>query len=255
MPIDIKEIIKRHPTLVSAYWRMYRLPNNLAAAANKYGHGYDRTYYEDGKVDNVDYKTGAAHPIILSAALYGVGYDSHEEISTLVEKMAGRTMPEQAELLGTLIQCAPKHVMDIGGGRGELALLLGMCGINVTMVDPSQGSRWFVRKLSEAHGRRIRHINKPLGAAWRSLDDKPDCIILCESIEHIPANELDTMFDSIGSCRMVVVNHLDFWPILRHSWPAWDHIRTIDDSVYDNLSSRASRTVYRNKSHLILEFN
>ena len=250
----IKDVVRRRPALAAAVWRMRCLPGRLSAAANKYNRGYDLTYYQDGKVDNADYKAGAAHPVILSAALYAVGYGSYEEITPLVDKMAGRPMAEQAGILAGLVKHRPKHVLDVGGGRGELALLFGLCGIKTTMVDPSSGSRWFVDRIAELHGHRIQHINKPLGAAWRSLDGKPDCIVMCESIEHIPAKELDVMLDGVGSCRMVVVNHLDFWPIPRHSWPAWDHIRTIDDAVYDGLSGRAGRTIYRNKSHLVLEF-
>ncbi len=216
VPRPIKEMVKQHPSLLSAYNRVCKLPNNLLATLNKYGSGYDKKYYEDGKVDNTDYQTGAAHPVILSAALYGVRYDSFEGVSPLVNTMVGRDMAEQARILGTLIQHTPKHVLDIGGERGELSLLLGLCGIKTTMIDPSEGSRWFVQKLSKVHDHNIHHINEPLGVGWKSLDDKPDSIILCESIEHIPVSELDVVLDSIGSCRMVVVNHLDFWPIIRH---------------------------------------
>ena len=108
-----------------------------------------------------------SHLLHTATSLYGVGYDSFEGVSPLVNTMVGRDVAEQARILGTLIQHTPKHVLDIGGKRGELSLLLGLCSIKTTMIEPSEGSRWFVQKLSKVHDHNIHHINEPLGVGWK----------------------------------------------------------------------------------------
>ena len=89
---------------------------------------------------------------------------------------------------------------------------------------------------------------------------KPDTVIFCESAEHIPRKELFTAFEiikdmlTVTSGLMIIVNWIDFHPIQKNGNADWNHITTIDDVVYDWLATQAKSVVFRQGSHLVLQF-
>ena len=236
-----------------------RMARNAYICIDKYNLGYNAAHYVDPNLETTNYVMDkGAHHVILSALLYSVGYDRYGEQLDILASMSGKNHVKQAAIIKQAGRRFPKCVIDIGGGRGELAAIMQeVCGSDVTVLDPSAGSAETTARTAETwFGRPIRHVRRPAGDIWRiSQGKRPDCIILCESIEHISRQELDVVINGIcGPCRMVIVNHIDFWPIRKHAWPAWNHVRTVDESVYDELCSKADHVVFRRGSHLILEF-
>lgn len=256
VPNVVRRMIRRHLRLRAAIWYARCLPRNINKASDKYNRGYDASHYIDPDLDTEDYtEREGAHDAILSAILYAIGYVSYEEQLPVLEDMVGRHHTEQVEILKRAVRRFPKYVIDVGGGRGELASIIQACGVDVTVLDPSAGSSEMIAKTASWFSQEIHHIRRPLGDIWLVLERSPDCIVMCESIEHISAKELSTMLNGIPRpCRLVIVNHIDFWPIPKHSWPAWNHVRTIDDTVYNDLCRKADRVVFRHGSHLVLEW-
>ena len=246
----------KNPRIRSAVWYARCLPGNIARAVNKYKKGYDANYYTNPNFETKDYtEHQGAHKVILSAALYALGYDSYSEQASILDEMDGRHHTEQARILKREARTFPRYVVDVGGGRGELAALLQAVGVDTTVLDPSTGSDEMCLQTSLWFGQGIHHIRRPLKDIWSVLDRLPDCVIMCESIEHISDDELNRLLDGLPSpLKMIIVNHLDFWPIPKNSWPAWNHIRTIDDDIYDKLSKKADSVIFRDRSHLILQW-
>ena len=78
---------------------------------------------------------------------------------------------------------------------------------------------------------------------------------MSECIEHITMTECKNMLMGITKpCKLIITNEIDFWPIQKHNWPAWNHIHTIDDTVYDIIEQYATKTISRKNSHLVLEW-
>jgi hypothetical protein len=83
-----------------------------------------------------------------------------------------------------------------------------------------------------------------------------DTVILCESLEHIKKAEFERTWDLIKSelsGLFIVVNWVKNHP-LGPDGTGYDHIRLVDDKLYDRLSKDASRVIFRKGSHLVLEF-
>lgn len=136
----------------------------------------------------------------------------------------------------------PRHpgaIVSIGAGEGWLEHQLEMMGQVVIGVDPAAGARELYRGYSLIE----RATRREIAAA--------SSVLFCESIEHIPIDQVLQIRSWMqpGS-RLVVVNWPDFHPIEATS--AWDHITRIDDELYDRLSVGA-RVVLRRGSHLVLD--
>ena len=128
----------------------------------------------------------------------------------------------------------PGLIYSIGCGAGDLENTLEKMGYKVVGVDPSHEAQELYK------GDKI--ISKYTGGG--------DTIIFCESIEHIPHEEIKRIMDLIPKeARVIIVNWPDFHPI-----PATDdeHITEIDDVFLDRLSD-GRRVVFRRESHLVLE--
>ena len=88
----------------------------------------------------------------------------------------------------------------------------------------------------------------------------PDTVIFCESVEHIPGKEFFAAFEiiknmlTVTSGLMIITNWIYFHPIQKNRNMDWNHITTIDDAVYDSLAAQAKSVVFRQGSHLVLQF-
>lgn len=136
----------------------------------------------------------------------------------------------------------PGRILSIGCGRGELESQLETLGFAVTGVDPSAGAKEMYR------GSTFSPIWTP------EMVRSANTVIFCESIEHIPLEQTLELFTHLCTgTRVIVVNYIDFHPIIPSpDDDGWDHITQIDDALYNQLS--AGKTVLlRRASHLVLE--
>ena len=213
IPDAVKHWVRQYPRLRTAIWYARQLPKNIYIWGDKYNHGYTVNHYINPTLESKDYlEKQGSHDVISSAMLYAVGYGSYDEQRTILERMQNRHHTEQAEILMRAAHHFPEYVIDVGGGRGELAAIMQAIGIDVTILDPSAGSADMVTKTASWFDQEIHHIPRPLKDIWSVLKRRPDCIIMSESIEHISAKELNVMLDGMPRpCRLVIVNHIDFW--------------------------------------------
>lgn len=210
-------------------------------------------YYERGMIRPED--MGAA-------ALYSVGVTDYATVERLMNGRKDRY--QQAQAIRDGMSRTPKLVFDVGSGRGDLSAILEYVGIRSVPIDFSAGARDTVdRTYREWFGLECNNfVNKPsyegMVEAMRRFGD-PDTVVFCESAEHIPAGEFRRAFELAARALertrglLVITNYMEFHPIVRDRL-GWDHVQAIDDSLYDRLAARASRTVFRRGSHLVLGF-
>ena len=155
VPKRLLDIARRNES-IRRFARKYQLYNkyetvfeNIPKRLFKYNLGYDENYYL--KQDNT-YQDGIIHNAMLSAALYAVGYDRYEEHVPILKKIQNQHYTVQTSAIKQVIKKTPKYVIDVGGGRGELAVLLQECGIYVTVIDPSKGSASIIHETSKRLG-------------------------------------------------------------------------------------------------------
>ena len=170
---------------------------------------------------------------------------------------------EQIEFVLNNKTRTPVNVLEIGPGRGELACLLSKMGVNITAIDVAQGvQNWFNRTAKHYFGDSIR-VPIAIESNIKDTDidfKKFDTIIMCESIEHIPNEEFNSTWENICSNFngiFCVTNLFCMHPIeIGQGFPNAEeiHCRIIDDTLYDNMSSRAKKVIHRDRSHLVLEF-
>ena len=98
--------------------------------------------------------------------------------------------------------------------------------------------------------------------ASRELEHEPvpDTIVFCESIEHIPEREFEIVHSHFilpcleaTSGRLVITNWITKHPI-RADGGGWDHVRAVNDDFYDELVKTARSVIFREGSHLVLQF-
>jgi len=141
----------------------------------------------------------------------------------------------------------PGPCLSVGCGTGTLEARLEALGVEVFGSDPSPA----VRDLYAGH----RLIQADLtGTLDRLPPDQYRSVIFCESLEHIPLDQILAawrIFRDASDLRIVIVN----WPA-RHPIPldpsGWDHITCVDDALFDELSA-GFHAVVRRGSHLVLD--
>jgi hypothetical protein len=81
---------------------------------------------------------------------------------------------------------------------------------------------------------------------------------MVDTIEHIQQELFDPTWDRIVRefhGRFVITNWVEYHPIKVGRYAKQqEHCRLVDDELYDAWTAQAQRCVYRNRSHLILEF-
>lgn len=157
----------------------------------------------------------------------------------------------------------PKRVLEIGGGRGEVANTLKYLGADVVSVElGEQAVEWYKRTGEHFFGALLDPVIpvvKPIQDAVQDLDlSSFDTILMVESLEHIPAEAFEPVWQAI--CQQfkglfIVTNWPDYHPIWigRDASPE-EHCRVVDDELYDQWSKQAKKCVYRQGSHLVLKF-
>jgi 2-polyprenyl-3-methyl-5-hydroxy-6-metoxy-1,4-benzoquinol methylase len=170
---------------------------------------------------------------------------------------------EQMNFLKTQGRRLPQRVLEIGGGRGEVATVLRHMGVDVVSVELGpEAEKWYAATAYHYFGDAIAPVipvNKPIQDAMSDLDISSfDTILMIESLEHIPADAFEPVWQEIKTKftgRLVIVNWPDYHPIWigRDAGPD-EHCRLVDDALYDSWSSAAKAVYTRRGSHLALDF-
>lgn len=159
----------------------------------------------------------------------------------------------------------PKRVLEIGGGRGEVANTLKFMDVDVVSVEPGSGAvEWYQKTAKQYYGPALTPaipLNKTITQAVLDNDidwSTFDTILMVESLEHIPKEQFDIVWEQIVKNFhgwFIVTNWIDYHPmwIGRHASPE-EHCRLVDDHLYDEWTAQSKGCLYRNGSHLVLEF-
>jgi hypothetical protein len=170
---------------------------------------------------------------------------------------------QQMSWLNSAARRRPRRVLEIGGGRGEVATVLKHMGIDVVSVEMGAGAaRWYSVTAYHYFGKSLEPVipvNQPIQEALEELDLSTfDTILMVESLEHIPQEAFDPVWLAIRQQfrgRFIVVNWPDYHPIWvgRDASPQ-EHCRLVDDALYDDWSQQAHSVWTRRGSHLVLDF-
>jgi len=166
------------------------------------------------------------------------------------------TLEEQFNYLNQNKKRTPKNILEIGGGRGEVANFLTYHKYNITSIEFSESAEEWYNKTA------IQYFNQKVPVKLLNVNIKDidfdlaqyDTIIMCESLEHIPEEHFEKFYNNIKdnfNGYFIITNWLKYHPIKANGD---EHCRDIDDNLYDSFSKHALRTVFRNKSHLCLEY-
>jgi len=166
------------------------------------------------------------------------------------------TLEEQFNYLNQNKKRTPKNILEIGGGRGEVANFLTYHNYNITSVEFSEFANEWYKKTS------LQFYNKPIPVKLLNINIKDidfdltqyDTILMCESLEHIPKEHFEKFYNNLKdnfNGYFIITNWLTYHPIKANDD---EHCRDINDNLYNSFSKDALRTVFRNQSHLCLEY-
>ena len=225
---------------------------------------YERDFYQ--RADGITHwqagemRTGDA----LAAVGYAVGVSSFEELRSLVpfegegRGYVGKSALEQLACLPVRRQ--PKSVLDVGGGRGEVAWALSQLGARVQLVEPHPlAADWLQRTASQfkAPLGDVKLINELVPECLDSLElNSVDTVLFVESIEHIPDHCFEPFWEKVkpalvaNSGRLIVTNWLSYFP-LDVSGP--EHCRLVDSQLYARLAE-GGRVVFQQGAHLVVDY-
>jgi hypothetical protein len=196
---------------------------------------------------------------IASCLCYALGNPDVEAM----RKVSGIPFREHLDKIAAGATRTPKLAVDIGAGRGEILALLSLLDITAIGLDPSPGADVLVpQTMAEWAPQSKFHMFYNLDS-YRGMcileDLAIDTIIMCESLEHIREEEFDQTWELIcASLRktsglFIVGNWIKNHP-LGVDGTGYDHIRRVDDALYNKLASDATKTLVRKGSHMVLQF-
>ena len=249
--------------------------SNMAIRPFRYRYGYNRDHYLVG--DNAErrsYKLGIIRPGDMGAAIaYALGVKTYEDVMSIFGADTSQqywlpediSCTEQAAQLVKHRARRPRLVVDVGCGRGEISALFTHIGTESIPIDPAEGAALLIGETFNQFYNLApppNFINKSVLPSLREIRKRglmPDTFIFCESLEHIPRKEMAAAFEIImdmlaaTSGLLIITNWIHYHPIESVDM-SWNHMTTIDDTTYDLLASRAKSTVFRQGSHLVLQF-
>lgn len=175
-----------------------------------------------------------------------------------------RMIDQQIKFLKDNQTRTPQRVLEIGGGRGEVANTLAHMGIDCISVEIGPDARRWYAATGEQYFGHLHKSAEPvvddINQVIDSIDlESFDTIIMVESLEHIPESEFDRTWSAIRSKfsgLFIVVNWMDYHPcpIGGFGASAEEHCRVVDDALYDLWTSQSRQCVFRKGSHIVLEF-
>lgn len=162
-------------------------------------------------------------------------------------------------------------VLEVGGGRGELSNLMTYLGIPHTSVEVcANADDWYKETGIQYFGGNHKYQSPIIGPIEQLLVEnkidlrKFDTILFPESVEHIPAENFNYILEKITKefkGRFIVTNWKYYHPIIgsldhpdRLHETMEEHVADINDEVYARWTKHAKKLIYKDRSHLILEF-
>lgn len=112
---------------------------------------------------------------------------------------SGQLLDTRLQAMYQLTEVAPAgHALDIGCGRGELALRLARDGYNVTAIDYSSDAIELARQVASRSdvGNRIEFQCADANSA--QLKDEYELVIAGDVVEHMSATELDVLYSRVS---------------------------------------------------------
>lgn len=171
------------------------------------------------------------------------------------------TIYDQINFLKQNKKRTPKNILEIGGGRGEVACTLGYMNINVTSIEVSDNAyEWYWKTICKYFNdkinlNKINLINKSITEIDFDLNQY-DTIIMVESLEHILEEDfkpfLDNMIKNFKG-YFIVTNWLNsnYYPIKK---AGEIHCREVDEKLYDYFETLGIKK-YRHMSHICIDIN
>ena len=171
------------------------------------------------------------------------------------------TIYDQINFLNNNKKRNPKNILEIGGGRGEVACTLGYMNIDITSLEVSKDAyEWYWKTANKYFNdkinlNKINLINKSITEIDFDLT-KYDTIIMIESLEHIAEEDfkpfLDNMIKNFKG-YFIVTNWLnkEYYPIKK---TGDIHCREVDDNLYNYFETLGIKK-YRNMSHICIDIN
>ena len=160
--------------------------------------------------------------------LYPGTYDAHRlpgnpllrGLATLLFRLRyGRAL--NASPLGALRATQPGRLLDVGCGRGDLGVVLGEHGWDVTGLEPSVEGR------REARQRGVRSVQGTLTTSAAELTDEYDAVVFQHSLEHVaePAAEVAAARGllRVGGLLLVSLPNFGSWQRRRFAG-RWFHL-------------------------------
>lgn len=86
-----------------------------------------------------------------------------------------------------------KRVLDFGSGSGHKALLMSLCGADVTAVELDPQEVEHIKQSARDIGTTIEIIKGGVETLVGFSDNAFDCILLSEVFEHIPLDQVDSL--------------------------------------------------------------
>lgn len=178
------------------------------------------------------------------------------------ERYPGK-LEQQLEFIKTNAKRNPGRILEIGGGRGEVAQVAKYFGHDIVSLEPStDADKWYKETATHFFGNEFDAVMpdaRPLLEATPDLDlSSFDTILMVESLEHIPQEQFEPFWQKVVETfqgRFIVVNWVSYHPIAvgQYAGPE-QHCRLVNDELYDTWSAQAKSCFWRNGSHLVLDF-
>lgn len=169
------------------------------------------------------------------------------------------TIEDQINFIKKERKRRPKKILEIGGGVGVLANTIKRLDIECISVDIAPDQQILYNHTAKYYfgidQSDVTMISNCISLEIQNLDlSEIDTIIMVNSIEHIPEERFDIVWNEIMQKfkgKFIVTNWLDYHPI---NATGAEHCRRTDDQFYDFLSKHALTCWHRDRSHLVLEF-
>jgi 2-polyprenyl-3-methyl-5-hydroxy-6-metoxy-1,4-benzoquinol methylase len=168
------------------------------------------------------------------------------------------TIYNQINFINEYLLRRPEKVLDVGGGRGEIANLFKKIGVDCVSLEPGQYSEVLYDYTGKLFFGKEFVSSNPTCSDLKTFIENTDIsqfdtIIFSQSIEHIVESEFWEFWNQLKdkfNGLVIIVGCIFYHPI---PVAGAQHIFEINDEVYDRLVNDSKQCVYRNHSHLVLE--